>query len=117
MTKAPIDPVDVLIGGRVRDRREALKLTQAALADAIGVTFQQVQKYERGVNRIAAARLLQIATRLETHVSRFYDGPDAEEISSLTPAESRVVHYLRRATVIEVQATTSLLRALTVGRS
>lgn len=117
MTKAPIDPVDVLIGGRVRDRREALKLTQAGLATAIGVTFQQVQKYERGVNRISAARLLQIANRLETHVARFYDGPDAGEISSLTEAEQRVIHYLRRATGVETQAVTSLLRHLTVGRS
>lgn len=68
MTKetAPLDPVDIAIGARIRHRREAARMTQAELAKYAGVTFQQVQKYERGANRVAAARLLQIAEALRT---------------------------------------------------
>lgn len=68
MTKetAPLDPVDIAIGARIRRRREAARMTQADLAKHAGVTFQQVQKYERGANRVAAARLLQIAEALRT---------------------------------------------------
>jgi len=62
---ADIDPNDIEIGARVRQRREALRLTQQTLAAAIGVTFQQVQKYERGANRISASRLMQIAKTLQ----------------------------------------------------
>lgn len=61
-----VDPVDIKIGGRVRARREALKITQAQLAKGAGVTFQQIQKYERGNNRISSARLLRIAAFLKT---------------------------------------------------
>lgn len=61
-----VDPVDIAIGARIRTRREALRITQAQLAAGAGVTFQQVQKYERGVNRIASARLLRIAAVLKT---------------------------------------------------
>nr|WP_314437573.1 helix-turn-helix domain-containing protein [uncultured Brevundimonas sp.] len=60
------DPTDIAIGARIRARREALRITQAQLAAGAGVTFQQVQKYERGVNRIASARLLRIAALLKT---------------------------------------------------
>lgn len=65
-TASATNPVDIAIGARIRTRREALRITQAQLAAGAGVTFQQVQKYERGVNRIASARLLQIAAVLKT---------------------------------------------------
>lgn len=65
-SQAQVDPVDIQIGNRVRARREALRITQAQLANGIGVTFQQVQKYERGNNRISSARLLRIAAFLKT---------------------------------------------------
>lgn len=71
MTK-PIDPFDVALGARIRVRREELRITQAQLADACDVTFQQIQKYERGVNRVAAARLDQIAKHLKAHPADFY---------------------------------------------
>jgi len=58
--KSP-DKVDIEVGQRIRARREAAKLTQTALADQLGVTFQQVQKYEKGVNRVGAGRLTKIA--------------------------------------------------------
>lgn len=65
MTDIP-NPIDIAVGARVRLRRDVLSLTQADLAKAIGVSFQQVQKYEKGANRISASRLMQIASHLHT---------------------------------------------------
>lgn len=70
------DPFDVALGARIRKRREALKVTQAQLAAAAEVTFQQIQKYERGVNRVSAARLAQIAAFLQAHPADFYGQAD-----------------------------------------
>lgn len=63
------DPIDVEVGARVRLQRKALGLSQTVLADALGLTFQQVQKYERGANRISASMLVKTAHRLETTVA------------------------------------------------
>jgi transcriptional regulator with XRE-family HTH domain len=63
---ADLHPTDVLLGQTIRSRREAAHITQAQLAARVGVTFQQIQKYERGVNRVAASRLVEIAKALET---------------------------------------------------
>ncbi len=70
-TRSPA-PIDVHVGSQVRLRRKQLGITQEALGDAIGVTFQQVQKYERGVNRIGASRLQQIARALDVPISFFF---------------------------------------------
>lgn len=66
--------VDKKVGQRVRSRRLEIGMSQERLAELLGVTFQQVQKYEKGVNRIAVSRLLDIATALEISASRFFDG-------------------------------------------
>lgn len=66
------DPIDAYVGSRVRMRRLMLGMSQERLADQIGVTFQQVQKYERGTNRIGASRLQTIATVLAIPVSFFF---------------------------------------------
>lgn len=79
MTDTP-HPIDLAVGMRIRMRREDRGLTQQDLAKAIGVTFQQVQKYERGTNRVSASRLLQIAARLETTGSALL-GEDGSEMS------------------------------------
>jgi transcriptional regulator with XRE-family HTH domain len=63
------DPIDVEVGARVRLQRKALGLSQTALAEALGLTFQQVQKYERGANRISASMLVRTAERLQTTVA------------------------------------------------
>jgi transcriptional regulator with XRE-family HTH domain len=68
------DEIDFHIGKRMRRRRRLLGLTQQQLADACGVRFQQIQKYECGANRVSAARLWRIAGALETPVSYFYEG-------------------------------------------
>ncbi len=69
-----INPVDLHVGTRVRLRRKFLGLTQEALANSIGLTFQQVQKYERGANRISASKLYEMSTFLKVPVSYFYEG-------------------------------------------
>jgi transcriptional regulator with XRE-family HTH domain len=73
-TKAP-NPTDRYVGSRVSMRRKMLSLSQTELADAVGVTFQQVQKYEKGTNRISAGRLQQIARFLQVPISFFFEDP------------------------------------------
>ena len=72
-TKFP-NPVDKFVGSRVRMRRMMLGMSQEKLADALGLTFQQVQKYEKGTNRISASRLQAISQILEVPVHFFFDG-------------------------------------------
>jgi transcriptional regulator with XRE-family HTH domain len=81
-TKAPADrvaarrttPVDVQVGRNVRRRRIELGLSQTELAQACGITFQQVQKYENGANRVSASRLWQFAAVLGMEIGAFFDG-------------------------------------------
>jgi transcriptional regulator with XRE-family HTH domain len=70
------DPIDVHVGSRVRLRRNMLGLSQEKLGEAIGLTFQQVQKYERGANRIGASRLWELGEVLGVPVQFFYDTTD-----------------------------------------
>ena len=69
MTRQGPDPIDVAVGARIRIRRRWLGFSQTQLANALGITFQQVQKYERGANRVSASMLVKIATKLETTVA------------------------------------------------
>ena len=71
--KAP-NPTDKHVGSRVRMRRMMLSMSQEKLGDALGLTFQQVQKYEKGTNRIGASRLQQIAHILQVPVAFFFEG-------------------------------------------
>ena len=73
MKKTP-NPVDKHVGSRVRMRRLMLSLSQEKLGDALGLTFQQIQKYEKGTNRIGASRLQQISGILQVPVSFFFEG-------------------------------------------
>jgi transcriptional regulator with XRE-family HTH domain len=71
-------PIDVHVGSRVRLRRTLLGMSQEKLGEALGLTFQQVQKYERGVNRIGASRLFDLARVLDVPIGFFFDDmPDA----------------------------------------
>jgi len=67
------DPVDIHVGARLRQRRALRGMSQEKLAEAVGLTFQQIQKYERGVNRVGASRLHQFGRVLEVPVSYFFD--------------------------------------------
>ncbi|MFP3943805.1 MAG: helix-turn-helix domain-containing protein [Alphaproteobacteria bacterium] len=66
--------VDEYVGERIRQRRAMLGLTQEQLAETLGISYQQVQKYETGANRVSAGRLYEIAQTLETDVSHFFEG-------------------------------------------
>jgi len=72
--KAP-NPIDEHVGRRVRMRRRMLAMSQGKLGDALGLTFQQVQKYEKGTNRIGASRLQQISHILQVPVAFFFEVP------------------------------------------
>ena len=74
MAKKAPNPVDQYVGSRVRMRRLMLGMSQERLGDALDLTFQQIQKYEKGANRIGASRLQQIATILQVPVSFFFEG-------------------------------------------
>lgn len=80
------DPIDVHVGARLRLRRILLGLSQSAVADRIGLTFQQVQKYERGTNRLAASTLYRVAQILDVPVSFFFD--DLPDTLSVQPTSN-----------------------------
>lgn len=75
-------PVDVHVGKRVRHRRWMNGTTQQQLAEAVGIKFQQIQKYETGMNRVSASRLWDIAKVLNVPVSFFFEGLDAEPVTA-----------------------------------
>ena len=75
------NPIDKHVGSRVRMRRTMLGLTQEKIADALGLTFQQVQKYEKGTNRISASRLHQLAGILQVPIPHFYEGAPSQSRS------------------------------------
>src|SRR5262250_1754198 len=79
--KAP-NPIDRHVGSRVRMRRMMLAMSQQKLGDALGLTFQQVQKYEKGTNRIGASRLQQISMILQVPVAFFFEGAPTVHPSS-----------------------------------
>lgn len=82
MAKKIPNPVDQYVGGRVRARRLALGMSQEKLADVLHLTFQQVQKYEKGTNRISSSRLMQIAAALKVPVTFFFEGgPDQRKLA------------------------------------
>jgi transcriptional regulator with XRE-family HTH domain len=78
MAKKVPNPIDRHVGSRVRMRRMMLGMSQEKLGDALGLTFQQVQKYEKGANRIGASRLQQISQILQVPVSFFFEGAPAQ---------------------------------------
>ena len=78
------NPIDIHVGNRVRMYRTLKGLSQGKLGEALGLTFQQVQKYEKGLNRIGASRLWDISQVLDTPVALFYDGI-SDETESLSP--------------------------------
>jgi transcriptional regulator with XRE-family HTH domain len=80
------NPIDVHVGARVRLRRTLLGLSQEKLGDAIGLTFQQVQKYERGANRIGASRLFDLSRVLDVPIAYFYEAMD-DDVREQSPGQ------------------------------
>ena len=81
-SKKKPNPIDVHVGGRIRLRRNMAGMSQEKLGEHLGITFQQVQKYEKGANRVGASRLQAISSILEGPIAYFFDGAPGE-----TPAE------------------------------
>ena len=96
--------IDLHLGKRLRRRRRLLGLTQQQLALAVGIRFQQIQKYECGANRISAARLFQLAKALETPINYFYDGltDDKTEVAAVNNEGIEV--FSRKETLDLIQA-------------
>ena len=90
--------IDQIVGDRIRRRRILLGFTQDQLGEALGISYQQIQKYETGANRVSAGRLFQIAQTLETQVGWFFDGigDDTEDLSETAGQSPRHVIELVR---------------------
>jgi transcriptional regulator with XRE-family HTH domain len=72
------DPIDVFVGGKIRERRQSMNLSMETLAPKIGVRYQQLAKYERATDRVSASRLLRLAHALNVSVDYFFDGIDLQ---------------------------------------
>lgn len=122
-TKAP-DPMDIALGAAVRIRRRTIGISQEALAEQCGVSFQQVQKYENGANRISFSRLVQIARALKCRVVDLMDvldAPDRETTGDLdlltrmrTPGAIELLAAYEQMAPDARSSLVSLLRAVTV---
>src|SRR5437773_7916712 len=92
------NPIDKHVGNRVRMRRMMLSMSQTKLGDALDLTFQQVQKYEKGTNRISASRLQQMSHILQVPVTFFFEGvpgvPGAPQAKGTTPSPDYVTDFL-----------------------
>jgi transcriptional regulator with XRE-family HTH domain len=108
--------VDRHVGARIRERRIMLGLTQQQLADLIGVTYQQAHKYERGINRVSAGRLFEVAQVLSVPVSHFFDGLEQEGERGVSPRERMCLELARNFAQIpnerHQEALSQLARAL-----
>ena len=87
--------IDRYVGARIRERRIMLGLTQQQLADLIGVTYQQAHKYKRGINRVSAGRLFEVAQVLSVRVNYFFDGLDQENDKAISPRERMCLELAR----------------------
>ncbi|HTN41893.1 MAG TPA: helix-turn-helix transcriptional regulator [Asticcacaulis sp.] len=107
-------PIDLHVGSRVRLRRKLLGLSQDKLGGHLGLTFQQVQKYERGANRISASKLFEIANLLKVPVDYFYEGyVESEVLDNQEASESeRNVHgFLMTTEGVELAQSFPLIRS------
>jgi transcriptional regulator with XRE-family HTH domain len=109
--------IDDYVGARVRERRIMLGLTQQQLAEMIGVTYQQAHKYERGINRVSAGRLYEIARVLNAPITYFYEGLAEEAPRPVAPRQRMLLEIARNFTEIQnekhQEAISQLARALT----
>jgi transcriptional regulator with XRE-family HTH domain len=98
MVKKPLNSIDIHVGSRVRMRRLMLDMSQTKLGDALGITFQQVQKYEKGTNRVSASRLQHISNILQVPVPFFFEGaphvPGQHKGDDASPSPAYVTEFL-----------------------
>lgn len=110
--------VDVFVGRKIRTRRVQLGISQTELANAIGVRFQQVQKYETGVNRVSASRLWMISETLRTPIEFFFEGISADgnapaRDEAQTAYDSRSLHLVRQFQKLPAQQQRAVLAMVT----
>jgi transcriptional regulator with XRE-family HTH domain len=105
------NPIDIHVGKRVRARRTLMGLSQSKLGKAINTTFQQVQKYERGMNRISSSRLYQIAEVLDVPIPYFFDDLPANISGRKTPGLADVERAPFEGDPMASQETLKLVRA------
>jgi transcriptional regulator with XRE-family HTH domain len=108
--------IDDHVGGQIRERRIMLGLTQQQLGEMIGVTYQQAHKYERGINRVSAGRLFEIARALSAPIAYFYEGIGEEGPRQLMPHQRMQLEIAHNFTEIRnekhQEAVSQLARAL-----
>jgi len=108
------------VGARIRERRIMLGLSQQQMADLIGVTYQQAHKYERGINRISAGRLYEIAQVLGVPVGYFFEGLDTHRVPDLTARQRMCLELARNFSSISnekhQEALSQMARALAAER-
>ena len=108
--------IDDHVGSRIRERRILLGLTQQQLAEMIGVTYQQAHKYERGINRVSAGRLFEMARALSAPITYFYEGIAGEGPQQITPRQQMLLEIGRNFAEIKnekhQEAMSQLARAL-----
>jgi transcriptional regulator with XRE-family HTH domain len=114
--RSRIGMIDDYVGGRIRERRIMLGLTQQKLAEMIGVSYQQAHKYERGVNRLSAGRLFEVARALSVPLTYFYEGFGEEGPRQITPHQRMLLEIARNFAEIrsekQQEAVSQLVRAL-----
>src|SRR6478735_4589650 len=110
------NPIDIRVGARLRLRRNMLGLSQEKLGEAIGLTFQQVQKYERGANRVGSSRLFDLARVLEVPIAYFFEDMEAS-VANKSPSrlmgvsETRMQPYVSEPDPLARRETLELVRA------
>ena len=108
--------IDNYVGGRIRERRIMLGLTQQQFSKMIGVSYQQAHKYEHGINSVSAGRLLEIARALRAPITYFYEGIGEEDPRQIMPHHRMLLEVARNVTEIRSQkqqeAVSQLVRAL-----
>jgi len=108
--------IDDHIGGRIRERRIMLGLTQQQLAEMIGVTYQQAHKYECGINRVSAGRLFEVARALSAPITYFYEGIGEEGPRQIMPHQRMLLELARNFAEIRnekyQEAVSQIARAL-----
>lgn len=114
--RARAQDVDRHVGRRLRARRTMLGLTQQEMGALVGVTYQQAHKYEKGLDRIAAGRLFEIAQALDVEVGFFFEGADATSEDALAPAQRALLDLVRNVAAMpdprHQQAICALARVL-----
>ncbi len=107
------DPVDMIVGQNVRALRAKRRISQLELGEALGLTFQQIQKYEKGTNRVSASKLHQIAVFLGVEISALFEGANTTDASARpglsAEAYELAVHYDRLSSAAGKEAVKTIL--------